>query len=1457
MMFGNLPDVRKPKEGYKKYLEYFDLRFPRIQEEKHFQSYYYYTYLKQIRISIIFLTSVLFIGTMTAYISPLDISYLPYYDSKNIYYFNYVQPNVTSSSSTTNSIDPTVENNFTEADGHLTNYYFPYLANKARDTFILRMITIGLLLFYFIFTFTAKFKRLWKLFTTITLFLVSCIVLIFESDIRTIPGRMVLLFIIIAISSGMTFLPSMLASGGLCLFFFFYFMFYSQIAGKQMVLLSLVLLISWIILMIISRFKEQLFRDKFRTLENLKIQTIRSEKIINQMLPTVVVQRLRLQSSKDQSLETTLENDKELSIKKDEESNLTGKKQSKVVVSPPPPPPTAAVPPQQDNEISTPQNSRKIVDPQSPSSLMPGQYSVTDLIVDSYDPVTVLFCEIVNFNALVEKMSSTQVINLLNEVYNSFDRLTDVYGVTKVEHIGNVYMVVGGCPELCPDHAQRVAHMSLGMLSVIRRFGIVQVRIGMHTGPVVGGIIGKKKLSWHLFGDTINTSSRMASHSSIGRIQVSHPVQQLLRPYFLFEDRGKIQVKGKGLMRTFYLVKTKQLDKRYTSIFSSLHREKPYIPPVDISEVSFENQNNTIGKGDDIASGSATGPTHPNIPNSMLSAIPSRVSIEMNPLGGSGSIQKRERKGSIFANVMPPKVLNFLQTGSLTSPQQQQPPLPQQSNSEETISNSPRLSSTPPQSTSTLQHSSSTGALGSLINNNNNNNNNSNNNLPISPISPISQNTTPTGSLSLPVTEKKKQTVQFGSISRSSSISKGTVGRSPSPALFDGGIEMDDNGGGAGDDFNTMEPNLDLGKGIHGSNVISTNNSKLNKLEKDLTKHYTLDKFKLSFISRGNLVEKEYRNEYILKNWNRILASMLMIVALFGLSGLVDYFFLKLSSVSSIVKVEPMPSSSSSSSSLLSSSMTSSEEKFITLHTIRSEENLIYDIITGVRYGFVFFCLIVIYVVSKFKTFSIRKWIQEVVMVFFIVLAAVLIVLTSVPPLNKIPLDSVILSIEIMFITICYNFSGIKFWYSNIVCAFCIIFIEISKTWKQAYHSRDIYLSHNYYLITAVLINIITSYFEELFNRLNWVHGRLLDKDQRETESLVAEILPADIVKSMKSGRQLIVDEFKNVTIFLSDIVGFTEMAARMSPRQLVETLNQIYSTFDEIAQEFGVLKIATIGDAYFCVSGCPDKDQTDHAFRVANMAIKMLESIKSIRTVDNIPIRMRIGIHTGPVIAGVVGIKMIHYQLWGESVQITQQMESTSRADMIHVSEDTFNILKSKYLFEERPDGIIKKRKIKTYFLLRALTENDPQPEVKTRSVSVSKSNFGGSLQYNQITPTLNLPVSQLIIKDQNEIKNQNDHDEEDDENGNENENKNESSSSSSSSNINEEEEEEEDDDNSNNNNNNEDDESSYEDDQEMNQYLNNSENNKNNNNNNNSNQINEEDGNWAKNYDGSSESS
>jgi len=179
-------------------------------------------------------------------------------------------------------------------------------------------------------------------------------------------------------------------------------------------------------------------------------------------------------------------------------------------------------------------------------------------IADGFAEVTILFADIVGFTTLSERISPTQLVNLLNEIFSAFDKLSDEYGLEKIKTIGDAYMVVGGIPKFRSDHAEAMAEMAIGMQQEVRNFNVkhnaeLSIRIGINTGPVVAGVIGTKKFIYDLWGDAVNTASRMESHSLPGCIQVTESTYQSLRDKYLLEARGVIHVKGKGEMMTYFL----------------------------------------------------------------------------------------------------------------------------------------------------------------------------------------------------------------------------------------------------------------------------------------------------------------------------------------------------------------------------------------------------------------------------------------------------------------------------------------------------------------------------------------------------------------------------------------------------------------------------------------------------------------------------------------------------------------------------------------------------------------------------------------------------------------------------------------------------------------------------------------------------------------------------------------
>jgi class 3 adenylate cyclase len=181
------------------------------------------------------------------------------------------------------------------------------------------------------------------------------------------------------------------------------------------------------------------------------------------------------------------------------------------------------------------------------------------VIADAFGEVTVLFADLVDFTRHSRQVSPAQVVATLNKLFSAFDALAQRQGLEKIKTIGDAYMVAGGLPTPRPDHAQAIAELALAMQAEVTRYTDpsgqpLQVRIGIDTGPVEAGVIGTSKFSYDLWGDTVNTASRMESHGTAGCIQVTQRTYQRLRDGYRFEPRGRIPVRGMGEMDTYFLL---------------------------------------------------------------------------------------------------------------------------------------------------------------------------------------------------------------------------------------------------------------------------------------------------------------------------------------------------------------------------------------------------------------------------------------------------------------------------------------------------------------------------------------------------------------------------------------------------------------------------------------------------------------------------------------------------------------------------------------------------------------------------------------------------------------------------------------------------------------------------------------------------------------------------------------
>ena len=182
----------------------------------------------------------------------------------------------------------------------------------------------------------------------------------------------------------------------------------------------------------------------------------------------------------------------------------------------------------------------------------------TKVIVDRFTEVTVLFADIVEFTKFSDGVSAEVLVDVLNDIFTRFDNIADNRGLEKIKTIGDAYMAAAGLPVPAADHAIRAAHMALDMIEAVDLFNEhsrynLKVRIGIDTGAVVAGVIGKRKFLYDLWGDAVNTASRMESHGVAGRIQLTDSTRQRLSEPFMLEKRGAIDVKGKGEMNTWFL----------------------------------------------------------------------------------------------------------------------------------------------------------------------------------------------------------------------------------------------------------------------------------------------------------------------------------------------------------------------------------------------------------------------------------------------------------------------------------------------------------------------------------------------------------------------------------------------------------------------------------------------------------------------------------------------------------------------------------------------------------------------------------------------------------------------------------------------------------------------------------------------------------------------------------------
>lgn len=281
-----------------------------------------------------------------------------------------------------------------------------------------------------------------------------------------------------------------------------------------------------------------------------------------------------------------------------------------------------------------------------------------------------------------------------------------------------------------------------------------------------------------------------------------------------------------------------------------------------------------------------------------------------------------------------------------------------------------------------------------------------------------------------------------------------------------------------------------------------------------------------------------------------------------------------------------------------------------------------------------------------------------------------------------------------------FLYSGLRF--INAV-KICLVLILIYEILFYAFSSMptNTFIGLNFFLLTSFIIGILGGYTIERYYRRDFVNQRLIRSEKQKNEKLLLNILPKSIAEELKAHEGTIARDYEEITILFADLVGFTQLSSHQSAQEVVTMLNEIFSMFDNLTDEFGLEKIKTIGDAYMVTSNMNvDKSEAVEAVADFALALHKMMAKYNERTAKNIQIR--VGIHSGPAVAGVIGVKKFIYDVWGSTVNIASRMESHSLNNATQVSQTSYELLKDRFVFDARGEIEIKGMgKMRAFLLL------------------------------------------------------------------------------------------------------------------------------------------------------------
>jgi class 3 adenylate cyclase len=278
---------------------------------------------------------------------------------------------------------------------------------------------------------------------------------------------------------------------------------------------------------------------------------------------------------------------------------------------------------------------------------------------------------------------------------------------------------------------------------------------------------------------------------------------------------------------------------------------------------------------------------------------------------------------------------------------------------------------------------------------------------------------------------------------------------------------------------------------------------------------------------------------------------------------------------------------------------------------------------------------------------------------------------------------------NMLILTFAYILSRLQFRFSAVLGVVLIAMHNVGAVFAGE-SSTDLIFG-DYFLVVLAFIGTIGAYVLERSARLLFLRERELDRERQRSEGLLRNILPATIADRLKEQNPAtehghIAEAYGEVTVLFADLVDFTQQSGRARPSEIVAALDEVFTRFDEIADRFGLEKIKTIGDAYMAVAGAPvpRAEDADEVAAAADMAIAARDVLTDLRWPSGEPMRLRIGVASGPVVAGVIGRRKFAYDLWGDAVNTASRLEANSIAGQIQVSEPVYERLRDRYLFSD-----------------------------------------------------------------------------------------------------------------------------------------------------------------------------